>query len=73
MSASEPDLKPKERRKGADWLMLLLAMLNLGAWFLLIMGLVLAHLAKPEFLNLTEGWCSTGAFRLNRNGTKHLW
>ena len=24
MSASEPDLKPKERRKGADWLMLLL-------------------------------------------------
>lgn len=33
MSASEPDLKPKERRKGSDWLMFLLAMLNLGACF----------------------------------------
>jgi len=49
MSTSEPDLRPKERRKGADWLMVLLAMLNLGAWFLLITGLALAHLAKPEF------------------------
>ncbi len=39
MSASEPYLKPKERRKGADWLLVLLSMLNLGAWFLLIMGL----------------------------------
>jgi|VirMetMinimDraft_7_1064189.scaffolds.fasta_scaffold35721_2 hypothetical protein len=57
MNASEPDLKPKERRKGADWLMLLLAMLNLGAWFLLIMGLALAHLAKPEFNSgLVQYW-----------------
>lgn len=57
MSALEPDLKPKERRKGADWLMLLLAMLNLGGWFLLIMGLALAHLAKPEFNSgLVQYW-----------------
>lgn len=57
MSASEPDLKPKERRKGSDWLMLLLAMLNVGAWFLLIMGLALAHLAKPEFNSgLVQYW-----------------
>ena len=42
MSASEPELKSKERRKGADWLMLLLAALNLGAWFLLMMGLALS-------------------------------
>ncbi|OGO80718.1 MAG: hypothetical protein A2203_00550 [Chromatiales bacterium RIFOXYA1_FULL_46_5] len=57
MSVSEPDLKPKERRKGADWLMLLLAILNLGAWFLLIMGLALAHLARPEFNSgLVQYW-----------------
>jgi hypothetical protein len=57
MSASKPDLKPKERRKGSDWLMLLLTMLNLGGWFLLIMGLALAHLAKPEFNSgLVQYW-----------------
>ena len=57
MSASEPELKSKERRKGADWLMLLLAALNLGAWFLLMMGLAFAHLAKPEFNSgLVQYW-----------------
>lgn len=57
MNESEPHPRPKERRKGSDWVMMLLAMLNLGAWFLLIMGLALAHMAKPEFNSgLVQYW-----------------
>jgi hypothetical protein len=57
MTSSEPDLRPKERRKRADWLMVLLVILNVLCWFLLIAGLTLAHFAKPEFNSgLVQYW-----------------
>jgi hypothetical protein len=46
-----------DRRKGSDWLMRLLAALNLSCWGLLLLVLNLAHFAKPEFNSgLVQYW-----------------
>ena len=46
-----------DRRKGSDWLMRLLAVLNLSCWGLLLLVLNLAHIAKPEFNSgLVQYW-----------------
>ena len=73
MNSEQRENRRKDRRKGSDWLVRVLALLNLAAWCLLITALAMGHFAKPEFNSaLVKYWGLPVKSQWNYELVRHL-